>query len=184
MAISVINNLGAKNHGSRIKELILTSDEVIIASPFLLPDFTKYLVNISWDKSRSFYLITTLVPKSEDQIRKIKSLRSLVVHASKRKINCEVSINNRLHGKVYIFRKNGTFHTAIVSSANMTENGMQHLHEWGICIDDPTLIKQIYREVCSAIEFRNVDHSDILKMYEETKEYLAKNKAPKRKKSL
>lgn len=179
MTVSIINNLSTKNHGSHIKELILKSDEIIIASPYLLPDFTKFLLDVNWNESRTFHLITTLVPKSEDQIRKIKSLHSLVIHAAKRKISCEVSINNRLHGKVYIFGNEGIYHTAIVSSANMTENGMQNLHEWGICIDDTHVIKQVYDELLSAIEFRNVNHTDILKMYQESKDYLAKKKAPK-----
>ncbi len=179
MAVSIINNLGADNHGKRMKELILNADNVTIASPYLLPDFAKYLNELAWDSSKNLHLITTLVPKSEDQFRKIRSLHNLVGHTAKQKINCQISLNNRLHGKVYVFQKNGVFTKAIVSSANMTENGMKNFHEWGVLVEDPIIVKQIHSELLSGIEFNTVNHVDILVMYQKMKTYLAKNKLPK-----
>ena len=179
MTVKIINNLSAINHGNQISELIRASDEITIASPYLLPDFEKYLSELNWNISQSLHLITTLVPESEDQIRKIKSLQSLVLYTSKQKVVCRVSIDNSLHGKVYIFRKRGHFTAALISSANMTTNGMKNLHEWGVLIGDPAIVEQVYDQVISSIEFQNINHSDILDMYLKMNEYLSQNKLPK-----
>ena len=47
-------------------------------------------------------------------------------------IDFELYINNRLHGKVYLFRKNNKITDGIITSANFTENGMEKNLEWGM----------------------------------------------------
>ncbi len=121
----LINNLSnTDNHSKRLKELFESSEEVLIASPFLMGDFTDFLSEINMSQLQKIHLITTLLPNSFEQIKKIGSLLSIVdfPEIKEKRVACEISINNKLHGKVYIFKKSKTSFAAIISSANFTDS--------------------------------------------------------------
>lgn len=92
------------SHYSRIRELFLESNELIIVSPFLMDDLGAFFNDLQLDKLNKIHLITILRPKSFDQILKINSLATFANLSifSTGNTDFKVSINNRLHGKVYL----------------------------------------------------------------------------------
>ncbi len=182
MSYQVINNLTPNSHGDLIKSLILKSDEIVIASPFLFTEFKTLLNEMAWDKSRTFHLITTLPENSEDQFKKISSLKSLSDQTLKKQIRCRISIDNSLHGKLYIFKLAGKYHCAIISSANCTHNGFYAAREWGVQIFDEIDIGDLHVDLIKNIEYDNIQTADIIKMHQHAEAYKKKNGSPKPKK--
>jgi HKD family nuclease len=183
MIISIIDNLSTENnHLARLKDLLKECDSVILTSPFLMTDFTNFFSNGLCDNLKSIHLITTLKPNSIDQIKKISSLVSLIENKEiKRKgIQCKISLNNKLHGKIYIFKKLGVSFSAIISSANLTDSGLSFNHEWGIEFSDLIQIDTLEKTLIDCIEpqFESLSTSVIYRMQQGVKDYLNKQSNP------
>jgi HKD family nuclease len=175
MTYKLINNLSsAENHSTRLKQLFSESDTVILTSPFLMLDFADFFGEINFSQLEKFHLITTLSPKSFDQIKKISSLSTLVDFPDIRdqKVNCQISLNNKLHGKIYIFKKSDKYISAIISSANFTESGLSRNHEWGVEISDKDEIKNLEKSILDSIEFSNLTIDEIHRMQKAANEFL------------
>lgn len=175
MNYTIIDNLSDKqNHFNRLKDLFNQSDTVILTSPFLMSDFTDFLSEIKLDNLKEIELLTTLPPKSFEQIKKISSLISLIEFPAIRnkEIKCTISLNNKLHGKIYIFKTNGNYISAIISSANFTDSGLSRNHEWGIEIFDKAQIENLESSIRNSIEFNNISFDELNRMYSATTEFL------------
>lgn len=137
-------------------------------------DFADFLGKNEIEHLNKLHLITTLCPGSLDQIKKIRSLISLVElpDIRNKRVNCQISINNRLHGKVYIFKKSDSYISAIVSSANFTNSGLIRNHEWGIEISDKVEIKKLESAIIDNVEFDNLSFEDIYKMQRATSDFM------------
>lgn len=173
----IISNLNSNNnHYSRIKELVLKSDSIIIISPFLMGDFHTFFNDLNLDCLSHIHLITTLKPKSFDQINKTNSLITFVDLPifNNDKVDFKISINNRLHGKVYIFKKMDKPFNAIITSANFTESGLSYNHEWGIEISDLEEIQKIEESIISSIEIDNITKDEVFKLAEVANSFLEK----------
>jgi HKD family nuclease len=177
MDYRIINNLtNTENHSTRLKELFGQSDTVIITSPFLMTDFADFFGEIDFTQLKKIHLITTLSPKSFDQIKKISSLISFIEFPDikEKKVNSQISLNNKLHGKIYIFKKENDYVSAIISSANFTDSGLSRKHEWGIEIYDKVEIKKLENSILDSIEFSNLSFEQIYRMQEATTDFLIK----------
>jgi len=155
----IIDNLSsANNHLQRLKELFSKSDSVLLTSPFLMRDFTDFLGEVNCESIKSIHLVTTLQPKSFDQINKIGSLISLIEfpEIKEQKIDCKVSVNNRLHGKIYIFKKGSNYISAIITSANFTESGLFRNHEWGVEIDNQEEMGNLEKSILDNLEYEDI----------------------------
>lgn len=175
MPLNIISNLSnTDNHLSRIKSLLAQSDTLILASPFLMADFADFLAEADLSRIRNLHLITTLQSKSFDQIKKVNSLVSLIEFPAIRnnRIACQISINNKLHGKVYIFKIENTYSSAIVTSANFTDSGLSEKHEWGVELFDENILNSLEHSLTSCIEFPNIPFSNIFQMRERINEFL------------
>ncbi len=171
----IINNLELKvNHYSRIKELVSECEEMIIVSPFLMSDFKAFFNDINLDSINHIQVITTLKPKSFDQINKVNSLLTFVELPifDNENVECKISINNKLHGKIYIFKKLKSPFKAIITSANFTDSGLSYNHEWGIEISNISEIKSIEASIINSIEIDNISKSEIYKLHEIINKYL------------
>lgn len=177
MNYKIINNLvSPDNHSTRFKNLSEQSDTVIIISPFLMTDFADFLGEVDLKQLRKIHLITTLRPKSFDQIWKISSLISLIEfpNVKDKTIECQISINNKLHGKIYIFKKDYNYLSAVISSANFTEPGLSRNHEWGIEIFDKEEIGNLEQSILNTIEFQSLSFDEIYRMQEAANNFLDK----------
>ena len=175
MFYKVLSNLSHQdNHATRLKELISESDTVIITSPFLMMDFADFFGEADLSNLSALHLITTLPANSFDQVKKINSLISLVEfpNIQNKQISCRISINNKLHGKIYIFKRDGNYISAIISSANFTDSGLSRNHEWGIEIFDTEEITSLEQSIISTIEFPNLTFDELYRMQEATTAFL------------
>lgn len=169
MTFELIDNLSASNnHSVRIKKLFENSHSVIIASPFLMQGVSGFFEDIDFSELKEIQIITTLKPNSFDQIKKIDTLISLIEFPSisNKKIRCQISINNKLHGKVYIFKRNGEYISAIISSANFTDSGLSWNHEWGVEIFDHNEIEKLEKSILSNIDILNITRANVYEMRE------------------
>jgi HKD family nuclease len=178
MSYTILNNLiNNENHFHRLKDLFTQSDTIFLASPFLMPDFTDFLSEVNLDRLKKIEILTTLPPCSFEQIKKITSLISLIEFPpiKNKEINCTISVNNKLHGKIYIFKANGSFISAIISSANFTGSGLSRNHEWGIEIFNKTQIEQLLNSIQNTIEFSDITFDELRRMYLAATDFLAKD---------
>jgi HKD family nuclease len=177
MDYRIIDNLSnTDNHSTRLKELFKDSDQVILVSPFLMTDFADFFGEVDLSHVKKLHLVTTICPKSFDQIKKISSLVSFIEFPDikSRKVNTQISLNNKLHGKIYVFKKDDNYISAIVSSANFTDSGLSRNHEWGIEISNEDEIKKLESAILDSIEFSNLSFDEIYRMHKATTDFLEK----------
>jgi len=177
--MEIINNLSEENHKSKIVTLFEKSDVIIIVSPFLMPNFDEFLNIVPIQPNSTIEIITTLHPNVIEQFRKVDSLLSFCKHPKiqENSINVQVSINNKLHGKLYFF-EGENFEKLIISSANFTNNGLVKNHEWGIEIDDKNKIESIKSQINQSIQKRNITLVELENMKEACDKFKEKNKVP------
>ncbi len=142
----VINNING-NHNNSIKNILTFANEMILVSPFLMENFEEFIYDISEIGIEKVTLVTTLKDDTTDLFKKANAFYSFCVACMVNKVCFEIRIENKLHGKVYIALKNNVPLTGIITSANLTENGLYHSHEWGIEIDDSNELQKIINDI-------------------------------------
>lgn len=175
MGYKLISNLsGTDNHLIRLKELFQNSDTVILTSPFLMTDFADFFGEVDCSRLKELHLITTLPPRSFDQIKKINSLISFIEFPSikEKRVRSRISLNNKLHGKVYIFKKDQDYISAIISSANFTDSGLSRNHEWGVEISDKNEIIELENSILDSVEFSNLSVDEIYNLQKVATKFL------------
>ena len=130
MAMRIIENK-EENHLDEVKWLFGESNKIVIVSPFLSKDAIQELGKILPAKISDVTMVTTLKPFDVDQFNKVKALMELNMLKKLRGCNLSIRIDNDLHGKVYIGRKDNQYVGCIITSANFTHKGMKQNHEWG-----------------------------------------------------
>ncbi len=165
--LNLVSNIGKSSHADQIAQLLQSADEVVFVSPFLFGDFGPWLNDLDLQDLKRFTLITTIAPKGEDQLKKPASLLSLYEELNQRWSTLEliIQLDNQLHGKVYLFKKDGVFTDGIISSANLTHSGLKGNHEWGIHVQDPKFLTDLYEEIKLAVEYPYIS-LDLLKKLE------------------
>jgi HKD family nuclease len=161
--INLINNL-SENHQNKVVELSCNAKEIIFVSPFIFDNFAILFEQLNLELLQNIQLITTLQPKGDDQLKKPNALFSFIEN-SKRiapSADCRIHINNRLHGKIYIFHYESKVSQALITSANLTKSGLSNNHEWGVLIDEQELISKLQKEVIETIEYADVPHELIV----------------------
>lgn len=144
--MKILNNL-SENHYIRIQELLIGSDEFILVSPFLTESFEESVYSIAQSGVKKIILVTTLKDNNVDLFKKANSLHTFCTSCVKNNITYEIRIDNKLHGKIYIFLNNGIPKQGIITSANFTDKGLYHNHEWGIEIDDSIELQKIVKDI-------------------------------------
>lgn len=177
----VTSNLSG-NHGENVQELLCNNFfDLLFISPYLTDNFGTLFKDADFSSVKSITLVTTLKKNDQDQITKPKSLKSFykLVKAKCPEAKVKIHIDNSLHGKIYIFKKNDS-QKAIVTSANLTYSGFYKNHEWGVLIDDSEAIAQLENEVLECIDYPDITESlvDRLLMYSEQYENLMKRENP------
>ena len=144
--MQIINNSSDTNHAKRILGLCKDANELVIASPFCFPNFDAFVSDITKDGSiRKITFITTM--KNEEAVEKIEALLSFRTAIEEHGIDWQIRIDNTLHGKVYIFKKNNTPFAAIITSANLTQHGLELNNEWGCLIEDAKAIDGVEKQL-------------------------------------
>lgn len=142
----VVNN-SRGNHIEEVKELLANSNKALIASPFISLTVIDKMKNWLTSGFQGLTLITTLKEKDPDQLRKVPVLLELFRLKKTRGFLLTVKIDNQLHGKVYIGKRDSNYTGAIVTSANFTDNGLENNHEWGIFFNDQKEISNMHQQI-------------------------------------
>ena len=174
--MKIIDNITPNNHLVKVTAFMKDSDEIVIASPFLMSDFTKFLNSVEIKPKSKIKIITTLHPKSPDQPNKVGALLSIVRHPAlaQKSVDISIAINNNLHGKIYLFKSNGLVR-GIISSANFTNKGLASNHEWGVEIEDVEVLSKIWQDLEKTIEIENISTASLETLYYEAQKYLKNN---------
>lgn len=90
--------------------------------------------------------------------------KNLFDFGAKESIHIEILIDNSLHGKIYIFKKNNQFKNAIITSANFTTNGLKLNNEWGISFDQSEKIEEITQDLISNIILEPITETILKKL--------------------
>lgn len=138
----IIDNIKT-NHNQSIQSMLTTADQMILVSPFLTEDFDEFVHDVAELGVKSILLLTTIRDNSPDLFKKANSLYSFCTSCVQNSINFEIRVDNKLHGKIYIALKDSNPIKGIVTSANFTDNGLKHSHEWGIEIDDTDTLQNL-----------------------------------------
>lgn len=162
MLMRVVNN-STSNHIEEVRDLLLSSSEALIASPFISLAAIDKMKNWLTSELHELTLITTLKEKDPDQLKKVPVLMELYRLKKIRGFNLSVKIDNQLHGKVYIGLKDEIYSGALVTSANFTENGLENNHEWGIFINDQKEISNMHQQIVKNASLE-LTEKDLMKM--------------------
>lgn len=144
--MKIISNSTITNHGEAFISLCQNADELVMVSPFCYSDFSEFADAIASARDvHSVVFITTL--KDVEVVGKIDALLSFRDEMNRIKVQWELRVDNHLHGKIYIFKKDGHPFAGVITSANLTHNGMVANHEWGCQIDDEQQLRTIEQQV-------------------------------------
>lgn len=166
--MQLINN-SSTSHLSVLKDLLSISVEVLIASPFCYLDFTEFADVVASSGVKRVRFVTTL--KEDEVVGKIDALHSFCHEMNRIDVEWKLMIDNKLHGKVYVFRKGGNAKATIISSANLTRNGMELNHEWGVRIDEAQMIDEVEMWMLADVEFLLTEEQVIAIMKQAHKEH-------------
>ena len=169
----VVNNCRG-NHIEEVKDLLANSNKALIASPFISLTVIDKMKNWLTFGFQELTLITTLKEKDPDQLRKVPVLMELFRLKKTRGFHLTVKIDNQLHGKVYIGKRDSNYTGAIVTSANFTENGLENNHEWGFYMNDQKVISDIQQQILKDATVELAE-KDLLKMKQWMEENLAED---------
>lgn len=160
----LISNTGEATHDDVLGELIAGATDVLFASPFLYEDFSAFIGRHDFGRVRTFTLVTTIAPRGDDQLRKPDALLSLFAALRARwpDVRLTVRLDNRLHGKIYLFWNGGTLQAGIVTSANLTASGLQANHEWGVLLTDHGVLEALHQQLEAEIEYPHISE-DLLR---------------------
>lgn len=167
-----ISNSENKNHEDKVVEMISKSDEVIVVSPFLSDD-CKSIIEES--KGLKKITIITNLEKYDDTASKVISLYEYSEICKKHNIDFVLKNDGKLHGKVYIFLKEGKSIGVLVTSANFTKNGFINNNEYGLFTTDRLIQEQIIQEV-NKDDLITVPEKDLVSMKNDAERFLRENK--------
>lgn len=144
--MNILSNSTNSTHSVVFESLCHNADEIVMISPFCYSDFSAFAKMLeSYESIQKVMFVTTLKP---DEVNgKIDSLLSFRDEMNRIKVQWELRIDNQLHGKIYIFKKDRHSFAGIVTSANLTHNGMVANHEWGCLIEDELQLAAIEKQV-------------------------------------
>jgi|GEM_PF-443546 HKD family nuclease len=146
----LISNQTSSNHWDELKELFKNADKAIITSPFLMADLAAFLDEIFTDQINELVLFTCLTNKKRDASKVAHSVSTIYEYAENRTdFKLTVLSVNKLHGKAYLAYNKNTCFGGIVTSANLTNNGLKSNKEWGIKIEKKSTLENLERTIHS-----------------------------------
>lgn len=160
MLISNING----SHKEQLQLLIADCDErVVIVSPYLASNMLNFLEGFEFTGIKTIELITTFKENDMEQCTKPYQIRDFVEFFEKYypSISVIIHVDNKLHGKLYIFYSMNLDKKAIFTSANFTNNGMSINNEWGVLVQKHETIENVMNEVDEAIDYREITKNQI-----------------------
>jgi HKD family nuclease len=176
MDTEIISNITRNNHNKRLLDNFIIADEIIIVSPFISTSFDFFPFE-KVTHLKKITMVTTLKPKDKDQYTKVPFFKKLYEFTNINNIDLNILIENSLHGKIYITKKETKYLEAIITSANFTKNGLRLNNEWGTIIKNPEKISELEDGILSRVVLKSLSESEI----DDFISVLNKNPLPKEK---
>lgn len=127
---------------------------LVLCSPYIARGPCDRIISILATERRPGLAVHVMTDLSRDNMLSGVTDVSSLVNLCESIPNLDIRFFPNLHAKVYIADES----RAIVSSGNLTENGLNHNFEYGVSVEDTGLVKRIstdileYRAVGSVIE--------------------------------
>lgn len=169
----LIDNL-RNNHNQSIQSMFTAANQMVLVSPFLTEEFDEIIFDLAALGVKSIVLITTLKDNSQDLFKKSNALYSFCSSCLCNSIKYEVRIDNKLHGKIYIALKDNEPIKGIITSANFTNNGLKHSHEWGVEFDDSEALQSLIGDLMK-VSTEPLTYDEIEAVIEAIDEYSKEN---------
>ncbi|HIF5879998.1 TPA: phospholipase D family protein [Vibrio parahaemolyticus] len=153
------------SHYDDLQDLISQGgDRLLITSPFLSSNMADFLTGFKFTSIKNIELVTTFKPNDPEQLTKPKQLLDFLEYFSENypKIKVKIHVDNSLHGKIYVLT-NTDKHQAIITSANFTNNGLKHNHEWGVLSSHSDHLDNLIDEIYESIEFKELTLTQLRK---------------------
>jgi len=119
------------------------NSQLVISSPYVTRDGTSYLLShLPHDRMNSINLrlVTDLssvnIYQASTDPDALRILADMVP-------NLKLFHLPKLHAKVYV----SDYHSAVITSANLTAGGLDRNYEYGLFIDSTNLVRQIYEDI-------------------------------------
>lgn len=171
MEIQIIQNGAKENHLFQMQKLGKKADTLIITSPFLSDDMSKFLERMPSINKITIY---TTLDKFDDTAQKSIVLYEFADECERKNIDLIIKIDEELHGKVYLFYKGFEAKGFIISSGNFTGNGLKKNHEYGVLIDDTTQQKKM-ADIIMSVPTYDLDKESLTILYNEALEFMKKH---------
>ena len=160
--IKMVSN-SEKNHLDELRVHFQSdASRLIIASPFLAQNIRELLSEFTFTDVEIIELVTTIKPQDAEQLTKPIILRDFFEYFKELypKIKVKLHIDNHLHGKLYLTITNST-RSLLLSSANFTRNGLCKNHEWGLAVNDDSVIDELINDLFESIEYQDVTYTQV-----------------------
>lgn len=142
----VIDNKST-SHFDQVQKLISKSDEMVVVSPFMSTDLLALLDRLALSSYvRKLTLVTVLRAYKQSLING-PILYNLSWYCAEKGIQLKVYVDECLHSKIYLFRKNGKASSAIITSANFTIKGLLSNHETGVLLSDKVQMEPLEKSI-------------------------------------
>lgn len=119
-------------------------DSIVICSPFIGEEPCKRIADMLNQSQRAtlrFFLLTNLT--CENMLSGATDVRG-IIHLFEAIPQCDVRFLPRVHAKIYVNEEQ-----AIVTSANLTQSGLERNLEYGVSISDAAIVDRIRRDAHS-----------------------------------
>jgi len=156
-----IGSIEFTDHLTLVRQLLVHCDSCLLVSPFLYREFAPLVEGLTL-KAQRVELVTSCAPRGQDQFEKPFALRSFG-RTFKEKLGYwpEISINQSLHSKIYIFSIAGTPFAGIVTSANLTEAGLSRNHETGVAITQAARLVELSALAMSRLNYVHLKEDQV-----------------------
>lgn len=103
-----------------------TNDKVILCSPFIKKDIIKKILHNKKDNTNITVITSSIIASFVRRASDVEAIELLLAN------NIKVYNHQHLHAKIYSFDST----KAVITSANLTFNGLVKNYEYGVLVDD------------------------------------------------
>lgn len=169
--MEILTNGKKNNHLNCLKKMAAKADTLIIVSPFVTDDLSKLIQAMTTIKNITLY---TTLQKYDDTAQKSIALYKLYEYCKVKGINLLIKIDDDLHGKVYLFYNGIKPKGFVLTSGNFTVNGLINNHEYGLCIEDADMQKEM-ADILMSVNTYDLSYVQLCEIYDEALKFIKKH---------
>ncbi|MEA4821968.1 MAG: phosphatidylserine/phosphatidylglycerophosphate/cardiolipin synthase family protein, partial [Erysipelotrichales bacterium] len=139
----MINIVKTPTHNSFFKLIENSNNEVLLCAPYIKRNVINDILKLKKPGVKIEIITSSNIANFINKSLDIEAIKILI------KNGCNVLNYQNLHAKIYLFDNE----KALITSANLTNNGLYNNYEYGVLIeDDKIIINQIYADFVSMMD--------------------------------